>query len=156
MSGLSGRPITRRAVLAGAGLAGLAVLLPGSRSAAAGTRIGDLELDVPADLSEQPAASYGNGWQWAAARGTSATVLARADLDSTSTSEILGLLLAGTIAGDLPGLRLGEVAHRAMAGGEQIRVEVAYGPTDPATRRHGVDVDRGPADPARGRGGRLR
>ena len=138
MSALNERPVARRAVLAGAGLAALVVLLPNGRSAAASTRIGDLELDVPADLREQPAESHGIGWQWAAARGTTALVLARADLASTSTSEILGLLLAGAIGGGLPDMRLGEVADRAMTGGRQTRIEVSYGYADPATRRHGV------------------
>jgi hypothetical protein len=54
-------------------------------------------------------------------------VLARADLASTAPGEILGLLLASSVTGLMPGLEIGGSRTRAFpGGGDQTRLEVSY------------------------------
>lgn len=123
---------TRRAAL-GLGL-GLVAAAGIRRPAEAGpVSVGELEFTTPATITPTgTAAVVGSGWQWAGQSGSSGgvpatVVLARNDLDSIGATEVLGLLLAGSVTGLLPDLALQPSRKRAMpGGGEQTRVDVAY------------------------------
>lgn len=125
---------TRRSVLAlGAGSA--ALLLGATPARGVTVTVGGLSFAVPDTIRQVPADfSLGQGWQWLgslespSAAGRAATVvLARADIASIDPHEVLGLLLASSTAGSLPGLQLGAVRARAMpGGGDQTRIDVRY------------------------------
>ncbi len=127
---------TRRSVLA-LGAASASLLLMRTPAQGAPITVGDLSFTVPDTVRPVPPAgstSLGLGWQWRG-RGDSPTsdgraapvVLARADLASIDTQEIVGLLLANAVAGSLPGLELGPRRVRSMpGGGDQTRIDLAY------------------------------
>lgn len=128
---MTGAGWTRRTVL-GVGLGAVgALVLPGTAGATEVT-VGALSFTVGPEIGPVPADDvYGRSWQWlgrdlgAPRPGT--VVLARADLMSTDAEEILGLLLAGSVAASPAGLLAGERRGRSMpGGGEQTRVNVQY------------------------------
>ena len=54
-------------------------------------------------------------------------MLARADVFSVDPQEVVGLLLASSVVGSMPGLQLGARRVRSMpGGGDQTRVDVRY------------------------------
>lgn len=122
---------TRRALLALA--AGASAALAGARPAqAALVTVGSLTFAVPTEVVSTADETLGAHWQW---RGRDSSpdqraqtvVLARADLASTDAEEVLGLVLAGSGAGLLPGLTVGTRRTRSMpGGGDQLRVDVGY------------------------------
>ena len=127
-----GRPWTRRSALA-LGLAALGTALLPVSAGAAEISVGNLAFTVPPDIGPvTPNETLGRNWQWqgatpAAGPVPATVVLARADLASTEPEEILGLVLAGSAAGLLPGLSLTGRRTRPMpGGGEQTRVNLAY------------------------------
>lgn len=103
-----------------------------ARAATTPVTVGALAFDLPAGLTPAPhPAAYGSGWQWAASSGPGALpsdlVLARADLAADDADEVLGLVLAGSAAGLLPGLALQPSRVRDMpGGGQETRFEVSY------------------------------
>jgi hypothetical protein len=131
---LSSRRWTRRSVLALG--AGSAALLLGTTPARGLTiTVDGLSFVVPDMIRPVPAdSSLGQGWQWlgrldqpSAARRAATVVLARADLASVDPHEVLGLLLASSTAGFMPGLELGTRRVRSMpGGGDQTRIDVRY------------------------------
>lgn len=123
---------SRRAVL-GLGLGGVA-LLAGSTSASATSVIVDqITFEVPNGFRAAPAGvQLGQDWQWSAVRDgrsdgrPAAVILARSDVDSTTSDEIFGLLLAPSMTGTTPELELGSTRTRAMPGGSAARLDVTY------------------------------
>jgi hypothetical protein len=102
---------------------------------AAAVTVDQLIFTVPLDVSRTlPEASLGSGWQWlgrssGGKRAASTVVLARADLQVSDPDEILGLVLAGSAAGVLPDLRIGDSRTTAMPGeGVETRVNLTYVP----------------------------
>ena len=101
---------------------------------AAQVRVGDLSFEVPETIRPTaPGRALGQGWQWCGVQDggpadrPATVVLARADLASTAPEEILGLLLASSVTGLMPGLEIGGARTRAMpGGGDQTRLEVSY------------------------------
>ena len=133
MSQLSPRRWTRRSVLAlGAGSA--ALLLGSTPARGVSVTVGGLSFAVPEEITAVAAdSSLGQGWQWLGrldqpAAGRAATVvLARADIASSDPQEVIGLLLASSIAGFLPDLQLGARRLRSMpGGGDQTRIDLRY------------------------------
>ena len=134
MPDLSSRRWTRRSVLALA--AGSAALLLRTTPASGLTvTVGGLSFTVPDPIRQVGTdSSLGHGWQWLgrldspSAVGRPVTVvLARADVDSIDPQEVLGLLLASSTAGSMPGLQLGARRARPMpGGGDQTRIDLRY------------------------------
>ena len=128
----SSRVITRRAALA-AGLAVAAGLTLSPRPARASeVTVGDLVLEVPTGVvAADPGEPLGRNWQWRGRTDDSqitprGVVLARADLDTAEPVEVLGLLLASTAAGLLPGIQLTGRRSRVVQGRQQTRFAVSY------------------------------
>ena len=131
---LSSRRWTRRSVLVlGAGSAALMLGRTPARGLA--VTVGGLSFAVPDTIRSVPAdPSLGQGWQWlgrldqpSAGRGAATVVLARADIASIDPQEVIGLLLASSTAGFLPGLQLGARRVRSMpGGGDQTRIDLRY------------------------------
>jgi hypothetical protein len=123
----------RRSVLI-LGLSALGLLVTRTVALATAVRVGSLSFEVPETIRPTvPQTAMGQGWQWCGVRdgGSSdrpaTVVLARADLASTEPEEILGLLLASSTTGLMPGLVIGGSRTRAMpGGGDQTRMEVSY------------------------------
>lgn len=133
MSYLSSGKWTRRSVLALG--AGSAALMLGSTPARGLTvTVGGLSFAVPDTIRPVPGdLSLGRGWQWlgrqdqpAAGHRPATVVLARADIASIDPHEVIGLLLAHSAAGFLPGLQLGARRVRSMPGGDQTRIDLRY------------------------------
>lgn len=127
-----GRRWTRRSALALGLAAASTVWLPRTAGAAPIT-VGDLTFTVPAEIDAVPPDdALGRNWQWQGQTSSSGSlpataVLARADLASTDPEEVLGLVLAGSAAGFLPGLSLTGRRTRPMpGGGDQARINLAY------------------------------
>lgn len=123
--------LTRRTLLALVG--GVAATLAGSRPAGAATvTVGSLTFDVPPEIVATADETLGRHWQWrgrdvSASQRAQTVVLARADLDSTDPDEVIGLVLAGSGSGQLPGLTLGAPRTRSTpGGGDQLRISVGY------------------------------
>jgi hypothetical protein len=116
----------------GAGSA--ALLLGGTPARGVSVTVGGLSFAVPEEITPVAAdSSLGQGWQWLGrldqpAGGRAATVvLARADIASNDPQEVIGLLLASSTAGFLPGLQLGARRVRSMpGGGDQTRIDLRY------------------------------
>jgi hypothetical protein len=113
-------------------------------AAAASVAVGRLGFEVPAAVQRvDRVPGVGPGWEWQGAdRDAGPTpgtvVLARADLASNDAEEVLGLLLAGVLVGQLPGLVAESRRERAMpGGGSQSRVDLSY-QADARTRLHGT------------------
>lgn len=128
----TGRAWTRRSALT-LGLAALGTTLLPVTAGAAAITVGDLTFTVPTTIgATTPDDALGRNWQWQGRTPgpgplPATAVLARADLASTDPEEILGLVLAGSAAGLLPGLILTGRRSRPMpGGGEQTRVNLAY------------------------------
>jgi hypothetical protein len=130
---LNPRSWTRRSVLA-LGAGSVALLLGRTPARAVSVTVGGLSFAVPDAVTPVPAdSSLGVGWQWRGrldqpVGGRPATVvLARADVASIDPQEVVGLLLAGSIAGSMPGLQLGARRVRSMpGGGDQTRIDIRY------------------------------
>jgi hypothetical protein len=123
--------LTRRAVLV-LGVGAAATLTGASAATAASVVVGSLTFAVPSEIVRSADDMLGRHWQWQG-RDTSSdaraqtVVLARGDLSSTDPEEILGLVLAGSGSGLLPGLALGTQRRRSMpGGGDQLRIDVSY------------------------------
>lgn len=132
----------RRTFLAlGLGVLGLAGPARLPTASAAPVSVGPLGFEVPASVQRVATVpGVGTGWQWQGTSGaTPATVvLARADVGSSDVEEVLGLLLAGVLVGQLPGLVAEPRRERAMpGGGAQSRVDLSYA-GDARTRLHGT------------------
>jgi hypothetical protein len=134
VSHLSPSRWTRRSVLA-FGVGSAALLLAGTPARALAVTVGGLSFAVPETI--RPVVgdlSLGQGWQWlgrhdqpAADRRAATVVLARADIASTDPHEVIGLLLANSAAGFMPGLQLGARRIRSMpGGGDQTRIDLRY------------------------------
>jgi hypothetical protein len=122
----------RRSVLI-LGLSAVGLLLTRTAALATAVTVGGLYFEVPQTIRPTvPETAMGQGWQWCGVYGGPAdrpttVVLARADLASTEPEEILGLLLASSTTGLIPGLKIGGSRTRAMpGGGDQTRMEVSY------------------------------
>ena len=134
MSNLSSGRWTRRSLLAlGAGSAALLVGSTPARGLA--VTVGGLSFAVPESIRPVPAdSSLGQGWQWlgrhdqpSVGRRAATVVLARADIASIDPHEVVGLLLASSTAGFMPGLQLGARRVRSMpVGGDQTRIDLRY------------------------------
>ena len=133
MPDLSSRRWTRRSVLALG--AGSTILLLGSTPARGlAVTVGALSFSVPETIRPVPDdSSLGQGWQWRgrldqpSAHRAATVVLARADIASVDPQEVIGLLLASSTAGFLPGLQLGARRARPMpGGGDQTRIDLRY------------------------------
>jgi hypothetical protein len=115
-------------------LSALGLLVTSTAALAAAITVGELAFEVPETIRPtEPGRALGQGWQWCGIRdGGSAdrpatVLLARADLASTAPEEILGLLLASSVTGLMPGLEIGGSRTRAFpGGGDQTRLEVSY------------------------------
>jgi hypothetical protein len=125
-------PWARRSVLV-LGLSAVGLLLTRTAALATAVTVGGLSFEVPETIRPTvPRTAMGQGWQWCGVYAGSADrpatlVLARADLASTEPEEILGLLLASSTTGLMPGLQIGGSRRRAMpGGGDQTRMEVSY------------------------------
>ncbi|HEV2930112.1 MAG TPA: hypothetical protein VGW74_15570 [Propionibacteriaceae bacterium] len=134
MSNLSSRRWTRRSMLA-LGAGSTALLLGSTPARGLTVTVDGLSFAVPETIRPVPAdSSLGQGWQWlgrldqpSAGRRAAIVVLARADIGSIDPQEVLGLLLASSAAGFMPGLRLGARRVRSMpGGGDQTRIDVRY------------------------------
>ena len=126
----------RRSVLI-LGLSAVGLLVTRTAALATAVTVGGLSFEVPETIRPTvPGTAMGQGWQWCGVYAGSAdrpatVVLARADLASTEPEEILGLLLASSATGLMPGLQIGGSRRRAMpGGGDQTRMEVS----NPASR----------------------
>lgn len=147
----------RSALVLGLSAVGLCLAVDPAPAVVLPVSLGDLTFDVPTDV--RPAAQVPGitrPWPW---QGTapvdpgappSMIVLARADLASTDAEEILGLLLAGTVGGQLPGLLTQPRRIRALGGGrgEQVRVDLSYAAGSEQTYRGTVLIATRPAPPA--------
>ncbi|MGI3784049.1 MAG: hypothetical protein ACRYG2_25075 [Janthinobacterium lividum] len=126
---------TRRGFLGLVAGGGLVLLGANEPAQAAGVSVGDLRFELPDQVLATPAGPEvgGSSWQWRGVRRTSegsdpsVIVLARADLPSTDAGEVLGLLLAGSLSGALPGLSV-EVrrSRETPGGGDQLRLDLSY------------------------------
>lgn len=126
------RTWTRRSALA-LGLATIGIAGRPTPAGAAEITVGDLAFTVPSTITATgPNDQLGQHWQWqgqtpGAGADPATVVLARADLPGTDPEEILGLVLAGSAIGLLPGLSLTGRRDRSMpGGGEQTRISLAY------------------------------
>ena len=134
MSYLTSGRWTRRSVLA-LGFGSAALLLGSTPARGLAVTVGGLSFAVPETIRPVVAdASLGQGWQWqgrqdqpSAGRRAATVVLARADIASIDPQEVIGLLLASSTAGFLPGLQLGARRDRSMpGGGDQTRIDLRY------------------------------
>lgn len=129
---------SRRAAL-GLGLGLVAAAGLPHRAEAGLVSVGELQFTTPPTITPPGTMTapgtvpvVGAGWQWVGQSGSTGgvpatVVLARNDLAATDATEVLGLLLAGSVNGLLPDLALQPSRSRAMpGGGEQTRVDVAY------------------------------
>jgi hypothetical protein len=125
---------TRRSVLA-LGLGSAALVLADTPARSLTVTVGGLSFVVPEAIrSVPPDPSLGRDWQWLGRldqpspnRRAKSVVLARADLASIDPQEVIGLLLANSTAGLMPGLRLGARRVKPMpGGGDQTRIDVRY------------------------------
>jgi len=128
---VTARVWTRRSVLAlGVGAVGVVAVPGGAR--AAPVRVGDFTFDVPSTIgATAPYPSLGSGWQWMGRTSEPlnlprTVVLARADLGSSDSEEILGLALASSATGVLAELEIGSSRTRSMPGGQQVRYPLSY------------------------------
>lgn len=139
--------LTRRGFVA-LSLAAAVAALPGGSAGAATTTVtvGGLSFALPPGVLEVPATQVvgGASWQWAGRRAADAdrtgvlVVLARADLASSDPEEVAAWLLAGGVAGALPGLAVEARRSRAMpGGGDQDRLDLGYA-ADARTRWSGT------------------
>jgi hypothetical protein len=133
VSYLSSGRWTRRSVLA-LGVGSAALMLGSTPARGLTVSVGGLSFVVPETIRPVPADhSLGRDWQWMgrldqSSAGRAATVvLARADIASIDPQEVIGLLLASSTAGLIPGLQLGARRVRSMpGGGDQTRIDVRY------------------------------
>jgi hypothetical protein len=131
---LSARSWSRRSVLV-LGVGSAALLLGTTPARALTVTVGGLSFAVPDTIQPVPDdQSLGQGWQWLGRLGqqpaghrAATVVLARADIASVDPQEVIGLLLANSTAGFMPGLEVGTRRVRSMpGGGDQTRIDVGY------------------------------
>ena len=134
MPHMSARRWTRRSVLA-LGVGSTALLLGTTTARALTVTVGGLSFAVPDTIRPVPNDhSLGQGWQWLgrldqqpAGHRPATVVLARADIASVDPEEVIGLLLASSTAGFMPGLEVGARRVRLMpGGGDQTRIDIGY------------------------------
>lgn len=153
----TGRWTRRSALVLGLSAVGLCLAVDPAPADVRPVSLGDLTFDVPTDVrpaAQLPGITRPWAWQGTASVSPGAPpstiVLARADLASTDAEEVLGLLLAGTVGGQLPGLVTQPRRTRALVGGrgEQLRVDLSYAAASDLTYRGTVLIATRPARPA--------
>ncbi|TDT31286.1 hypothetical protein [Naumannella halotolerans] len=123
------RPLHRRSLL----LLGAATLLGASVPLARADTltVGDLSFTPGADLAEGSSVVVPDlNWQWQGYRGSqvapSAVMLARADLHTGSSDEVLALMMSSAATGAQPGLEILGRTERGTSSDLRTRIDLRY------------------------------